>query len=335
MLPQTNRIASPTAMTEVAQAAEDLGFFGVIVHDHLGFNGWWVVSGMRGIDLPGDDRTLYEALESLAFVAAVTERIRLGISVVIVAMRKPVALAKQLSTIDALSGGRLRIGVGVGPPLTVAEVETTRLGRHRDNAAREFNASGLRGERGKRTDEYLQAMITLWTEDEASFAGDYVAFEGFEMFPKPVQKPYPPLLVGGRSEMALRRAARFKAGWVPSQVSAPQLAAGVSRLGELYSEAGEARIPEIVANLPVVLAATDEEAERIARSTVLRVFPGEREYRERTIVGSPATFADRLREYRDAGASHVELKPLYPSLDHLLWQLKTFQAEVVPMLGPD
>jgi probable F420-dependent oxidoreductase len=335
MLPQTNRIASPTAMRDVAQAAEDLGFFGVIVHDHLGYNGWWIVSGMRGMDLPGDDRNLYEALESLAFVAAVTDRIRLGVSVVILAMRKPVALAKQLATIDALSGGRLRVGVGVGPPLTSVEQETTRLGRHRDNAAREYTASGLRGERGKRTDEYLRAIITLWTEDEASFEGEYIAFEKLEMFPKPVQKPHPPLLVGGRSEMALRRAARFHAGWVPSQVSAPQLAAGAARLGELYSEAGVAAAPEIVANLPVVLARTDEEAERIARTTVLPVFPSELEYRERSIVGAPEMFAKRLREYRDAGAVHIELKPLYPSLEHLLWQLETIQAEVIPMLGPE
>lgn len=332
MLPQTNRVASPSAIRDVSQTAEDLGFDGILVHDHLGYNGWWIVSGMRGIDLPGDDRNLYEALSTLAFVAACTDRIGLAVSVIVVPMRKPVALAKQIATIDALSSGRLRVGIGVGPPLRAEEQETTRLGRHRDNAAREYTASGLRGERGRRTDEYLRAMIAIWTQDKAGFAGDYVAFDDLEVFPKPVQQPHPPLLVGGRSDAALRRAARFGAGWVPSQVSVPQLAAGAERLAALYREMSAEEPPRIVANLPTVLAQSDEAAHEIARGTVRDIFPSDSDYLERTIVGSPGTFAARLREYRDAGASEIEIKPLYPSLDNLIWQLETIQKEVLPLL---
>ena len=332
MLPQTNKVSSPQAIRDIATAVEELGFFGITVHDHLVFNGWWIVSGMRGYESPGDDRDLYEALETLAFVAAFTDRIQLGVSVVVVPMRKPVALAKQVATIDALSGGRLRLGVGVGPPLKPTERETTRLAAHRENASREYNASGLRGERGRRTDEYLRAMIEIWTHDKASFDGEFVEFENIEVFPKPVQRPYPPLFIGGRSDFALRRAARFGAGWVPSQVSVQEVVAGKARLTELYSEQGLEHSPEIVVNLPVVLAESDEAAQAIARPTVTPLFPGEQEYQERTIVGSPATFASRLREYRDAGVSNVELKPLYPSLDNFVWQLETLQREVAPAL---
>ena len=332
MLPQTNKVASPQAIRHIATAAEELGFFGITVHDHLVFNGWWIVSGVRGFDGSGDDRDLYEALETLAFVAAITQRIQLSVSVVVVPMRKPVALAKQVATIDALSGGRLRLGVGVGPPIKPMEHETTQLGAHRANALREYDASGLRGERGRRTDEYLRAMIEIWTHDKASFEGEFVSFEDIEVFPKPVQRPYPPLFVGGRSDFALRRAARFGAGWIPSQVSVADIVDGRARLGELYAEQGEEGSPEIVINLPVVLADSDEAAQAIARPTATPMFPGEQEYRERTIVGSPATFVSRLREYRDAGVSNVELKPLYPSLDNFVWQLEMLQREVAPAL---
>ena len=333
MLPQTNKAASPQAIRDIASAAEELGFFGITVHDHLVFNGWWVVSGMRGFEGPGDDRDLFEALETLGYVAAITDRIRLSVSVVVVSMRKPVALAKQVATIDALSGGRLRLGVGVGPPLKPMERETTQLGAHRANARREYDASGLRGERGRRTDEYLRAMIEIWTTDKASFEGEFVSFEDIEVFPKPVQEPYPPLFVGGRSDHALRRAARFGAGWVPSQVSVEEVAAGRTRLADLYEQHSVDGAAEIVVNLPVVLADSDEAAQAVARPTARPLFPGEQEFNERTIVGSPAVFAARLREYRDAGVSNVELKPLYPDLDNFIWQLETLQSEVVPMLA--
>ena len=285
MLPQTNKVASPQAIRDIAAAVEELGFFGITVHDHLVFNGWCIVSGARGFESSGDDRVLYEALETLAYVAALTDRIQLSVSVVVIPMRKPVALAKQVATIDALSNGRLRLGVGIGPPIKPMERETTKLGAHRANALREYDASGLHGERGRRTDEYLRAMIEIWTHDKASFEGEFVSFADIEVFPKPVQRPHPPLFVGGRSDFALRRAARFGAGWVPSQVSVEEVVSGRARLADLYAERGLKGRPEIVVNLPVVLAASDEAAQAIARPTALPLFPGEQEYRERTIVG--------------------------------------------------
>lgn len=333
MLPQTNRVASAAAIRQVAEAAEDLNFHSVVVHDHLSFNGWWIVSGMRGIDVPGDDRDLYEAMETLTYVSAFTSRVRLNVSVMIVAMRQPLALAKQVSTLDALSGGRLTLGVGVGPPLRPEQRETTRLGEHRTNAAREYRASGLRGERARRTDEYLDAMIAVWTQDRTTFSGEFVSFDDIEVFPKPVQQPHPPLVVGGRSEAALRRAVRLGAGWQPSQISVGQLADGVSRLQSMCAEGDQPMPTEIGVNLPTVIADTDEAAEAIAGPTVRPVFPGDVEYQERTIVGSPETFLRRVQEYQKAGATYMEIKPLYPSIDHLLEQMRTIKEYVVPALN--
>ena len=143
MLPQTNRGSSPDAILQVAEAAEELGFDALTVHDHIVFNGFWVASGMPGASGPGDDRDLYEALETLTFAAARTSRILLVASVIIVPIRHPVLLAKQIATLDALSGGRFVLGAGVGPPLRASEYEAIKLGPHRGNAAKEYNAVGV------------------------------------------------------------------------------------------------------------------------------------------------------------------------------------------------
>lgn len=330
MLPQTNRVASRSAIVDIAQAAEDLGFDALTVHDHLVFNGWWIVSGVRDIEVEGEDRDLYEALETLTFAAALTKRVRLVASVIIVPLRDPLLLAKQTATLDVLSEGRFTLGVGVGPPLNPTYRETTALGPHRGNAAREYEAVGVSGNRGPRTNEYLEAIIELWTKEKVSFSGDYITYDEIEVFPKPVQQPHPPILIGGRSDAALERTARYGNGWNPSQVSAPQMADGSQRIRTMARDLGRPE-PEILGiNIHSVIADSDDAADAIARPTVRQLFPGETEYEERTIVGSPDTFVRRLKEYQEAGATYAELKPLYPSLDNFIKQMETIRDEVMP-----
>lgn len=330
MLPQTNKIASRSAIVDIAQAAEDLGFDALTVHDHLVFNGWWIVSGARDIDVTGEDRDLYEALETLTFVAALTKRVRLVASVIILPLRDPLLLAKQTATLDVFSEGRFTLGVGVGPPLRPTHRETTALGPHRGNAAREYKAVGVSGNRGPRTNEYLEAIIELWTKDKVSFSGEYVTYDEIDVFPKPVQKPHPPILIGGRSEAALHRTARYGDGWNPSQVSAPQLGKSADRIRLLARELGRPEPKIFGINIHSVIADSDAAADAVARPTVRQLFPGEAEYEERTIIGSPDTFVRRLRAYEEAGATYAELKPLYPSLDNLIEQMETIRDEVMP-----
>ena len=143
LLPQTNQVASADAIGRAAVLAEDLGFHAISVHDHLQFNGWWVASGSR-LPVPGgDDRTLFEAMTTLAFVAARTSRVRLLTSILLLPVREPVLLAKQIATVDVLSGGRFICGVGVGPPLTEGRNETTKLAHHRTNAEKEYATFSL------------------------------------------------------------------------------------------------------------------------------------------------------------------------------------------------
>ncbi len=334
MLPQSGRLASPRALIDVAQAAEALGFEAVSVRDHLIFDGSYITSGMLGIDVPGDDRTMLEALETLTFVAHATRTIRLGTSVLILPNRHPLLLAKQTSTLDFLSGGRLLLGLGVGPNRTETSEDTTLLGGHRASLAREYDSFGAYGPRGSRMEEYFTAMVQLWTEDRPSFQGEYVHYEDVLMFPKTVQKPYPPIVVGGRSPASRRRAARWDAGWLPSQASVEDVRGGVDDLRQRRAEAGLAGVPAIIGiNMHSIIADTVERAIDAAAPTLGSHFVDRQAYFERTLSGDVDTFIERVIAYRDAGTTYVELKPVVPSIEALIEQLRVVSEQVMPAVA--
>jgi probable F420-dependent oxidoreductase len=138
------------------------------------------------------------ALSAMAFLAGATRRVRVDASVLVTPYHHPLQLAKSISTIDVLSGGRINVSIGVG------------------HAVKEFEVLGVPfNERGARTDEILAAMKVLWSEDEPVYEGRYYRIEGLAFEPKPLQQPRPPIYVGGNSDAALRRAARHE-GWAPN-----------------------------------------------------------------------------------------------------------------------
>ncbi len=332
MVPQGNRIASVDALLAATDWAEELGFWGVSVRDHLVFNGSWISMGAIDTAVEGDDRDLYEPMQTLAFLAARTEHLRLQTGVIVLPSRHPLVLANEVASLDVLSGGRVNLGLGVGPPLRPGALKTTKLGTHRTNVEKEMAAIGASGPRGPRLDEYLEAMIALWTQESASYHGRWVDFEALDVFPKPLQRPYPPIFIGGRSDHALRRTARYGQGWVPSQVTVSEIAAGVARLGELYAEEGRHGPEEVGINQFVAVASTDEKAAELAYPTASRVFHDDEAYQARTIIGSPQTFARRLAEYADAGATFLEMRPVYRTLDELRHQMELLVEEVIPSL---
>lgn len=157
----------------------------------------------------------------MAFIAGKTERLRLVTSVMILPYRNPVATAKTLATIDVLSRGRVTVGVGVGW------------------LREEFEALGAADfdRRGAVSDEYLRIFKALWTESPVSFAGEFYRFEDVRCLPEPVQKPHPPIWIGGHSKAALRRVARLGDGWHPvgANPAVPLTPADLRRdLDELY-----------------------------------------------------------------------------------------------------
>jgi probable F420-dependent oxidoreductase len=182
--------AQPAAAAEVAGLAERLGYDSLWAGEHV------VVPSPRVDPSPMEpDEPILDPLVALAHLAAHTERVRLGTGVIILPQRNPLVLAKQVASLDVLSGGRLILGIGVA----YLEPEMTAIGVPMDG-------------RGTRADEYLAAMRSLWEDDAPAYQGKYVSFGGVDAHPRPVQRPLP-VVVGGRSERAFLRAARHADGW--------------------------------------------------------------------------------------------------------------------------
>jgi probable F420-dependent oxidoreductase len=199
-LPTRGATAAPEALETLIERGESLGFSSVVIADHIVFPVTirskypYTVSGA----FPGHGDAL-EQLSLMAFAAGKSRRLRLISSVMILPHRNPVVTAKMLATIDVLSGGRVTVGVGVGW------------------LREEFQALGAPDfdRRGAVSDEYLRIFKTLWTQDPASFRGEFYSFEALRCLPQPTQKPHPPIWVGGHSKVALRRVARLGDGWHP------------------------------------------------------------------------------------------------------------------------
>jgi probable F420-dependent oxidoreductase len=224
--------AQPDSLIAIATKAEALGF------EHLGFSDHVVIATEVASVYPytktgrwfaADTGTCLEQITVMSFVAAATQRIRLLNSVMVLPHRPVMLAAKMLTTVDVLSKGRLTVGVGVG---WMAE-ELALLG------APAF------ARRGSASDEYIKAFRELWTAPRPRFQGEFVAFDGVMFEPKPVQRPHPPIWVGGESRAARRRAARLGDGWYPltNNPAAPYdtvelFAAGVGDMRQAAEAAG-------------------------------------------------------------------------------------------------
>ena len=219
-LPTRGRSATPEALQQLVERAEVLGFHSVVIGDHVVFPTRiasrypYTVSGI----FPGGGDAL-EQLTLAAFVAAHTTRLRLVTSVMILPHRPPVLAAKMLATIDVLSSGRLTVGVGVGW------------------LREEFEALGAPAfeRRGAASDEILTIFKMLWTGAPAAFSGEFFRFPEVRCLPTPIQKPHPPIWIGGHSEAALRRVARHGDGWHPVGANPASMLAP-TELGELIAE---------------------------------------------------------------------------------------------------
>ena len=201
------------SIIQLARRAEELGFASVWVHDHV-FNAAHV---FRRIG----NKPYYEPLTLLSYVAACTQRVQLGTSVLVLPYHNPLRLAKIAATLDVLSGGRLILGVGVG----AVPQESEALG-------------SPYGERGAITDEAIAIMKELWTKDDPSFAGKNYRFSGMPFSPKPLQQPHIPILIGGNSRAAIRRAVRLGNGWHPFAISLETLREGIHYLWEHAQQSG-------------------------------------------------------------------------------------------------
>jgi probable F420-dependent oxidoreductase len=225
---------------EAARAAEAAGFAWVSCSDHP------CIPVSRGQAM---GPTWFDAGSTLAFVAGVTTRIRLMPHVLVLPYRHPLVVAKQYGTLDMLSGGRVILGVGSGH----LKAEFATLGADYEH-------------RGKVTDEYMRALAAAWGHDVAEFDGEFVSFREMMVWPRPVQKPRPPFWVGGNSNAAVKRAARFGDGWVPWELAPEDFASKAANARHLRHDAGRSESFTLVAPLGVPAeAAADPVLREVTR----------------------------------------------------------------------
>ena len=285
-LPQYGRDVTLEDIQLVAQDAEDQGFRSLWASDH-------VVTPDHLHSRFGP--IFLDVFVVLSHASALTRSVKLGTTVLVTPYRNPLVAAKMIASLDVLSGGRVVLGVGAG------------------GAPDEFAALGVpESQRGARTDEYLAAMIELWTTEPSDFTGRFTQFEGVHFAPKPLQQPHPPIWVGGRSDAALRRAVRFGQAWHPTRMDLDALAERMARLKELSSEFGRPESP----------------ATTIHQSVAFEIGNVGTEGRR----GSPSQVAEDMFEYAEMGVRSVVCNFRGESTDEVRRAMETFARQVMPGL---
>lgn len=218
----------------------DLGYVRdfAVTTENLGFDSLWVPEHVvffpeyksrypyneDGILRLGPTPGVYDPFQVLLAASLVATRILVGTSILLIGERNPLVTAREVATLDQLTGGRFLLGIGVGW------------------SREEYEALGVPWERrGDRCDEYVMAMKALWTEERSTFQGEFVAFEEALAYPKPAQSPHPPVLVGGNTPAALRRAARLGEGWFGWNLRIDELAMTVAALDKEIAARGRSR----------------------------------------------------------------------------------------------
>lgn len=288
-------LARPEHIDAIAKTAEALGYDSVWLHDHLA-----TPDELRPLSQPD----FYEPLMVMGRLAALTSRLRLGVATVILPLRDPVLVAKQVATVDGFAPGRVILGVGAG--------------RYED----EFLSLGSDAypARGRITDEYIRIIRALWRDDEVTFSGTYRTLARAKVYPKP-QTP-PPIWIGGNSAAAIRRAARVGDGWVPAALTVEEVAAGRRQLEETARrhDRDPGRL-EIGLSLTVELTRPGRET---ARS--LHGHPS-----SKRVAGEPEQVIERLQEYGGAGVSTFLLSFSARDVAETVEHMAAFAEQIVQL----
>ena len=308
-LPNSGPLSAVASMTEIARQGEAMGFDYLTMTDHVVLPDTKVPgypyseSGEFYEDAPTER---HEQLIGMAWVAAKTERIRLVAAVLVVPHRPAVLAAKMLATLDVLSGGRLVVGIGAGWLKTEFDaVVTTPF-----------------PERGAVTDEYIDAFRVLWTEASPKFSGRYTKFDGVVLEPKPVQRPHPPIWVGGEGPAALRRAARVGDAWYPIGSNNAHLLDTLPRL-----DAGIARLRKAV-------AAQGRDAGSVGVAFRVKRYgaavpPVASDDQRRLFSGSEADITADFRALRDLGVTAIDIDFGRPDAAAVIAEMRRFKQAVI------
>jgi probable F420-dependent oxidoreductase len=287
-IPHYGVAAAKKAITEFCKLAEDLNYDSIWTTDHITVN-------KQYSDPYGN---IFESLMTLTYAAAVTKRVKLGTSIIVLPMRNPIIFAKQTATLDQLSDGRLILGLGAG----WMEDEFATLGSN-------FH------KRGKIMDEQIRLLKVLWTDEQPKFDGRFFKLTDIAFLPKPVQRNGPPLWIGGTSSAALKRVVRLGDGWHPVGFSPKQLAQGKEELNSIMKQK---RPIAMSVRVPVKISAS--------ATTTYSLSSGEQAY----MLGGPReTVVREIEAFEQAGVGHLICYFGNEPYDQIASQATLFAKEVI------
>jgi probable F420-dependent oxidoreductase len=291
----------PAEQFELVQRIEALGFESVWTGDHVSFHG-----------------PIHESLTLLATFVPITRRIRLGTAVYLLALRAPAIAAKAAASLDVLSGGRLIFGVGVG-----------------GENPKEFELCGVpHRERGARVTEGIEVVRALWRDTPATFQGRFTRFESVSIDPKPVQRPGPPIWIGGRSDAALTRAGRQGDGWVSYVVQPERYAQSVDKIRAAAQASGRSLGEFAFGHLGFITVGRDWESAKAVWAQFLSqryaqdFEPLARKY---GIIGTPEQCAEQIARFEAAGCNYLIVNAIGDPKDERD-QIERIAADVLPLL---
>ena len=293
---------APEAQFALARRVAGVGFDSVWTGDHVSFH-----------------NPIYESLTLLAAYAGITRRIKLGSAVYLLALRHPDGGGQDhRDARSTLSGGRLIFGVGVG-----------------GENPKEFEACGIpHHERGARVTEGIEVVRALWRDSPATFKGRFTQFEGVSIDPKPVQRPAPPISIGGRSDAALARAGRQGDGWVSYVVQPDRYRQSLDKIRTAAADAGRSLEGFVAAHLTFITVGRDYESaerrwvERLSRRYAQDFGPLARKY---GVIGTPEQCLEQLDRFAAAGCGYFLMNPIGDPADERD-QIEAIAADILPRL---
>lgn len=280
---------------------EQMGYDSLWVSEHILFYG-----------------PILEAVPQLGALAALTQRATLGTAIFLLPLRHPTIVAKSFSTLDVISNGRIVLGIGVGGEFP-----------------KEFEATGVPvNERGPRSNEAIRVMKRLWTEENVTHEGRFFRFSGATMAPKPVQPGGPPIVVAGRSDAAVKRAATLGDGYMPYLFTPDRYRSAADTIRQQREAAGRSLDGfHWVLYQFTALADSHDEAHRRAVVRLSRQYNQDFEQLvdRYCVLGTAEQCAERLTQFVQAGARHIILVPICPE-DELMQHLEAYQRDVLPLV---
>lgn len=303
-----------------SKKAEELGYNSVWCNDHL-------IAPAYVKKFPEPPPNFFEPLVTLSAIALSTEKIKLATGVIVLPQRNPVILAKQVSTLDVLSNGRLILGVGIGAYREEFEA---------------INPCISRKKRGLIFEEYLRAVKILLSQEVASFSGKFISFNNIEMYPKPVQSKIP-IYIGGNSKQAIQRAALYGDGWFPALLTPSEIMVKSRELREYLLKAGRcASDVEISPQFVVSIARDSKDAlKTFRRSRIYEHLKSLRSstlkdqkdlnFEARNLIGSPADIINQIERYGESGiTSFAAIVFTGNNVREVMESMTLFAKEVIP-----